>query len=49
MVLLLVSVLAHQYIRYMPVARPGAVWLAGDHLSGPNEPTAERSEVGLGL
>ncbi len=37
MLLLLASVLAHQYVRFVPAARADAVWLAVGDPNDPNE------------
>ena len=45
MVLLLVSVLTHQYVTWAPAAHAGAVWLDDD----PNEPDPEVANATFGL
>ena len=49
MLLLLASVVAFQYVSWVPTAQAGAIWLADDEPNEPSEPEPEVSRAALGL
>ena len=49
MLLLLASVVAFQYVSWVPTAHAGAIWLADDDPNEPSEPGPEVSSAALGL
>jgi len=48
MVLLLVAVLTHQYVQWVPTTHAETLWLGGDDPNDPNAPGPEISSAAIG-